>query len=237
MDKLILDAAFESEPELMHKVAESLQEIEQTAPEFMDDVFQEFELISAMTLEKCATVPPSIRDRAIEYGKDTAKLVGIAGAAALGTSIAAELFDISKRGLTKARNFKRIMKYAPGLKNEISDPARIKPAYDALHRYAPDFTADPMLGASLLKSLANQPPGNEHVLITSLLNSRKTLGEIKNNQYKPDFRPKDKKDTFEQRRELEGAKKPPIEYHQHFHGSKGSKPIALKNPGATPTND
>lgn len=235
MDKRILEAAQEADPETMQKVAESLAE---TDPEFLDEVFQDFEFISTLTLEKSAAIPDSVKQRAIGLAKDSARLVGIAGAAALGTSIAAELFDVAKRGLTKSRNFKRIMQYAPGMKAEVSDPSRIKPAFDALHRYAPDFTADPMLGASLLKSLANQPPGNEHVLITNLLNSRKTLGEIKSKQFQVDFRGKEKKETFEQRKELETVKRPPIEYHQHYHGTKPKNaPVALKNPGATPTNE
>lgn len=234
MDKRILNAAYDADPETMSKVAEAVAEIEKTAPEFLSDVYQEFDAVSGMTLEKSASVPDSIRNRALGMAKDTAKLVGMAGAAALGTSIAADLFDAAKRGLTKSRNFKRIMDYNPGLKSEVSDPSRIKPAFNALHRYAPDFTADPMLGASLLRSLANQPAGNEHMLITSLLSSRKALSEIKNSQFKLDLKGREKKDTFEQRKELEGAKKPPVEYH--YHGE--SKPRrAPRTPGSTPTND
>lgn len=218
MDKRILDAAQEAAPETMAKVAELVSQI---GPEFLEDVFQEFDAISEMTLEKSAGVSDFVKTRIMPGALKGAVLVGVAGAAALGTSIAADLFDAAKRGLTKDRNFKRIMKYAPQLRGEVSDPGRIKPAFDALHRYAPDFTADPMLGASLLKSLVNQPPGNEHVLITALLNSRKTLGEIKNNQFKPDFRAgkKDSDLTFEQRIALEKAK--PAE--QHLHQPPGAK--------------
>ncbi len=242
MNRDILEAAERAQPEMMQKVALSLSLIEKMAPEFMEDILRDFETVSEVTTEKIAAAPEAVRKTAI----GVAASIGAGVAASLGTALAADFFDIAKRGLTKSRNFKRIMKYNPQLKNEVSDPARLKPAFDALHRYAPDFTADPMLGASLLKSLANQPPGNEYQLITNLIGSRKNLVDIEHNQFKLDLREpaNDAANLLtgnrkhKERVELESAKQAPIHYHQHFHGKdsvKGSRtPIAPKGSSSTP---
>jgi hypothetical protein len=184
MNRDILESAERAQPELMKKTAMAVGLIEKMAPEFLEDVLQEFEAISEVTLEKVASMPDSIRKGAI----GVAAIVGTGVAASLGSAIATDLFDAAKRGLTKGRNFRRIMEQNPNLRNEIHDKSRLKPAYDAIHRYAPDFTADPLIGGSLLKSLANQPSGNEYQLITNLLGSRKNLADVKNNQFRTDWK-------------------------------------------------
>lgn len=240
MDKKILESAEIAQPELMWKTAMTLALIEKMTPEFMADVLQDFETISDVTMEKVANIPSAARTTAI----GVAASIGAGVAASLGTAIATDLFDAAKRGLTKSRNFKRIMKYNPHLKNEIRDPSRLKPAFDALHKYAPDFTADPMLGASLLKSLSDQPPGNEYQLLTNLIKSRSELTAVKSNQFRLDLRDATKDLVGDKKQKervaLEAAKQPPIHYHQHF-GGKGPKgtgtPLAIKNPGSIPTNN
>lgn len=182
MNPEILEAAESAQPELMQKTAQALTLIEKMAPEFMEDVISDFETISSVTLEKVAGVPPIVKEKLLGAGA----LVGTAIAAGLGTSIATDLFDAAKRGLTKSRNFKRIMEANPGLKN-VAEPKRLKPAFDMVHRYAPDFTSDPMLGGSLITAIVNQPPGHEYNLIKELLGARKNLSDIKGSQFRPDF--------------------------------------------------
>lgn len=196
MNRDILESAERAQPELMKKTAMAVGLIEKIAPEFLEDVLQEFEMVCSVTEEKvkeAAGIVPGLKNvMSVRGGMDkaigVAAIVGTGVAASLGSAIATDLFDAAKRGLTKGRNFRRIMEHNPNLKNEIHDKSRLKPAYDAIHRYAPDFTRDPLIGGSLLKSLANQPSGNEYQLITNLLGSRKNLADVKNNQFRTDWK-------------------------------------------------
>lgn len=226
MNKTFLEAANRAEPELMQKTAQALALIEKMTPELLPDVLEEFETISDITTEKLAAAPEASSARVL---RDFAGKAAIGVAASLGSAIAADVFDVAKRGLFKSRDLKRILTHNPKLREEVNDPSRLKPAFNALYRYAPDLMSDPMVGGSLLKALANQAPGNEHVMVTGLLGSRKNLVDIKSNQFRLDLRDALKKDK-------DGGG--PIHYHQHFEG-KGpkKKPLALANPGATPTND
>lgn len=241
MNKEILEQAQAAQPELMQKTAQALALIEKMAPEFVPDVLKEFEVISEVTTEKVAGLPDSVKTRAI----GVAASIGAGIAASLGTAVATDLYDAAKRGLTKSRNFKRIMQHDPTLKDAVpgSDKKTIKNTFDMLHRYAPDFTADPVLGASILRA-AFETPGHEEDQIQKLLGSRKNLADIRNNQFRVDLRDsfKDHAKEHAQRKELEQIKatKPgPIHYHQHFESRRPPKgtPLALKNPGSTPTNE
>lgn len=196
MNSEILEIAVKADPETMLKTAQALELIEKIAPEFLPEVFEDFETISSVTEENVKTAAavlpnlPGLKNfyKGVETAIGVAAVVGTGIAASLGTHIAADLFDSAKRGLTKSRNFKRIMDNNPHLKNDLRDKSRIKPAYDALHRFAPDFTADPMVGGSLLMSMVNQPPGNEYQLIEKLIGSRKNLLDVKDKQLRPDWK-------------------------------------------------
>jgi len=193
MNAQILKLATAADPDTMAKTAEALELIEHFAPEFVQDVFNDFETISSFTTEKVAAVVPSLKPvQAFLKGMDTAigaaAVVGTGIAASLGSHIAADLFDAAKRGLTKSRNYRRIMDANPKLKEEVTDKQRLKPAFDALHRFAPDFMSDPLLGGSLLKSMANMPHGNEYSLMEKLIGSRKSLQEVKEKQMRPDWK-------------------------------------------------
>lgn len=240
MDKRYLEAANQAEPELMQKTAQALSLIEKLAPEFLPDVLQEFETIASVTTEKLAAAPSAASSRVFSSPVGQAAIgvaasIGVGVAASLGSAIAADLFDTAKRGLTKARDLRRIMASNPKLREEVNDPERLKPAFNALHHYAPDLMKDPLVGGSLLKSLANQAPGNEHVLIRDLIGSRKNLVDIRNNQFRLDLREMGKKQE---------KKEGPLHYHLHQEEGKGRKVFGFKKgprpdntPGSTPTND
>ena len=64
------------------------------------------------------------------------------------------------------------MKANPELK--AIDKARLQQSFDAIHRYAPEMTADPLVGGALLKSVADVS-GNEAVAIKSIIDTRKNV--------------------------------------------------------------
>ncbi len=208
MNAEILEMATKADPDTMLKTAQTLELIEHFGPEFLPEVFAEFSSIGEVTQEKVAAVIPKLgASPTVLKGLDAAArvsmVVGTGIAASLGSSIAADLFDSAKRGLTKSRNFKRIMDANPNLKSEVLDKNRIKPSFDALHRFAPDFMSDPLIGGGLLKAMANSPGGNEYQLMEKLISSRKSLGELKERQMRPDW--KGARDLLNKARSSKGA--------------------------------
>lgn len=165
----LVKLASNTKPEIVEKIASTVKLIEAMAPEFVPEVIKEISNITNSTQEKLASI------------SDLGKALGGAAMAALGGAIATDLFDVAKRGLTKSTNFKRIMEANPELKKDI-DPARLKTSFDLIHRYAPEFTADPIMGGSILKAVA-ELPGNEVVMIKDLIKSRGELLTSKNRQF------------------------------------------------------
>jgi hypothetical protein len=168
----LIRGAGASAPELMQKTAEILSVIEHHNPENAKLVVEEINAIAEYTSEKLAFGPLAMWGAAA------------AGSAASGVlnSMAGDLYDAAKRGLTRERNLKAIMQANPELK--AFDKTRLQACYSAIHRYSPELTADPLIGGSLLKNMA-EVPGNESQVIKDLLTSRKNLLDSKDKQYRP----------------------------------------------------
>jgi hypothetical protein len=64
------------------------------------------------------------------------------------------------------------------------DKTRLTNTYNTIHMYAPEFTADPIMGGSLLKSVYDAGPGMDHVMVRELIGSRKNLQDTKHNQFR-----------------------------------------------------
>jgi hypothetical protein len=168
--------AHSSQPETMQKVAQSMAILEKLAPEFTVDVVSDFQKIANVCDSKLAAVS------ALSVGA----AIGTAAAVGLGTALAGDLYDAAKRGLTKGRNFKRIMDSNPQL-HEFTDKSKLRMVYDSLHRYAPEFTADPLVGGSMMTNLMNSPETSASI-IANTIKGRKDLIDSRNNQFRlPSF--------------------------------------------------
>ena len=174
----ILRGAGTAAPELMQKTASILAQLEMTAPAVAEEVSGEISATVDYVAEKLAASQgygPVAR-----WGAATGSVIA---AGLLGT-VANDLYDVAKRGLTKSRNFKAIMQANPDLK-AFPDKARLERSFTALHRFAPELTSDPLVGGSLLKSVA-EVPGNEAVAIKDIINSRKNLLDAKDKAFRMD---------------------------------------------------
>jgi hypothetical protein len=181
----ILNLANDAQPELMDKVAKALVCIESFEPAFLTETLEEMKSITDFTQEKvAASKAQAFTEAAKRGGKYVAGTLAASVALGLGGAIATDLFDAARRGLTKSRNFKRIMAANPDLKEKV-DPKRLQLAFNALHRYAPDFTADPLVGGSALYSMATMPEGNEYNLVSSLIESRNKHLDAKGKAFRP----------------------------------------------------
>jgi hypothetical protein len=174
--KEILQAAQVSCPEVMAKTAQALALLEKVDPSFVPEVLSDFNTITKFTSEKVASVGAGQAAGLKGFGL----AVGGALAAGLATAVSADLYDAARRGLTKGTNFKRIMAANPDLKNY--DKARVRASFETLHRYGPEFTADPLMGGSLLKAVAGLE-GNEHTLIKDVIKARKEFYDAKKNRF------------------------------------------------------
>ena len=168
----LIVAANEERPDLMEKTAAILNVVGKFDPWFAQGILEDIDGVTQHALYKVAASPAAVWGAAV----GGTLLSGLLG------SVATDLYDVAKRGLTKTRNFNEIMKVNPELRH--IDKERLRRSYDALHRYAPEFTADPLLGGTLLSAVA-KVPGNEHVVIKDLLNARKNLQDATHTQYRP----------------------------------------------------
>lgn len=175
----LLAAAYKANPEYIEKTANALVVLEQWEPEFAAELMSDINTITSITLEKTAG-----------FGELAGKAaLGIAGGVGLGVAgaVAGDLYDASKRALTKGTNLRRIMINNPELQR--ADKKALISSFNTLHRYAPDFTADPMLGGQLLTKMV-ELPHDQYNLVKEMLGARKTLGDSKRNQFslgKPEF--------------------------------------------------
>jgi hypothetical protein len=172
----ILYAAEQVRPDLLEKTATALALLERLSPHHEAQLREELAEITGYTHTKLAA--------AAGYGPMSRFGAALGGTliAGLAGSMATDMYDAAKRGLTKGTNFRSIMRANPELKQ--FDKERLNRSFDALHHYAPEFTANPLLGGSLLKSVA-EVEGNEHVIIRDLINARKNLQDAKHTQYSP----------------------------------------------------
>lgn len=170
----ILQAVAEGQPELMAKTAQIVAITERLHPDFVPGIVQDFETICSVVKEKTAS------DKATGW-KSYGIGVGAHVAGGLLSAIATDLYDAAKRGLSKGRNYQRIMEANPTLKRDV-DRKSLSMAFDALHRYAPDFTADPLIGGALLKNIA-ELPNMSHKTIVELIGAQKNIAEGKGRHF------------------------------------------------------
>lgn len=184
-----LKLANAARPDLVEKTATALAVLEKMAPEFADELKDDMDKILSRPsehMEKNAGAAASIVKA---YGSIPAPVKGAlalglgSAAAGLGGALATDLYDAAKRGLSKGRNFKRILDANPELAKGY-ERSTLSRSYSTLHRYAPEFTSDSLMGATILKAMA-ETPGNEMSIIEKLINSRKNLLDAKSRQFSP----------------------------------------------------
>lgn len=163
-----LHLAEKAQPELMQKTANAVRALEKLAPEMVPGVLDEFRQIGAIFEEKSKTA--SI---AGEVGKTILTTV----AAGAGLALATDLWNAAKKGLSKGSNWKRIMQANPNLREEVAHPERLPSAYDTLHRFAPEVSADPVVSGAVLRILADTPPQTHLDHLKRLVDVHKTIAD------------------------------------------------------------
>jgi hypothetical protein len=167
-----LAAAHDARPDLLEKVATAVALLGVIDTDYEQELIQEIRQIVEYATEKTA---------AADFNRFGMAFGGTL-LAGLGASMATDLYDAAKRGLTKGRNFQRVMEANPELKQ--FDKKVLKSSFDTLHRYTPEFTADPILGGALMGAIVASP-ANAVSIVKDFTNARKNLIDAKHRQYSP----------------------------------------------------
>ena len=165
----LLQSIAEEQPVLMAKIAAALKMTETIDQDFAEDTAREFSVILEYTTEKVAA-------GWADWGKGVAAMSAVSLAGAVGS----DLYDAAKRGLTASANFRRIMSGNEALAGY--DKKDVRRAFDSLHRYAPEFTADPSVGGQLIHRML-EVPNDQHNIIKDFVMARKNLRESKQRQF------------------------------------------------------
>lgn len=179
--------------EILQKVAEVAPHhyafLQKTAAEvnqspFRDEILGELNALTKKALDWNA-LKGGLRAGAGMAGQGALALGGAVGTAAAGgiaLALAGDLYDAAKRGITKGRDYKAMMKENPALQKE---PAKeVQKAFSVLHKFNPEFAGDPTVAGAWvarqvkMTSMSSEEYANPSML-KGLIDSRKGLSDVR----------------------------------------------------------
>lgn len=176
--------------DIMQKIAEVAPRhydfLMKTANEVKQSPFRE-EIVQELDgLIKKAGMFDALKGGAQTVGKGVGALgaaAGIAAAGGIAMSLAGDMYEAAKRGITKSRNYKSMMEANPTL---AEMPAKdVQKAFSVLHRFNPEFSADPTVsGAWVTRQVQMTSGGNDVAYanmqeLSGLVGARKTIQDTK----------------------------------------------------------
>jgi hypothetical protein len=163
---------------LMQKVAEAAPEkylfIMKTAEEVRESPYRDeiLEQLGAIVKKAAAMGNPSMLRR---FGGAAAG-VGAMAATGIAYSLAGDMYDAVKRGISKTRNYRTMLEANPDLKDLPA--ANVQKAFATLHRFNPEFAGDPTVAGSFVRRQAQFPEFDTNQL-ANLVGARKNLSDLK----------------------------------------------------------
>jgi hypothetical protein len=163
---------------LMQKVAEVAPDkfdfIVKTADEVRESPFRDeiVEQLDTIVKRAAAMAPQSMLSR---FGGAAAG-VGAMAATGIAYSLAGDMYDAVKRGVSKSRNYRSMMKENPDLKDLPA--VNVQKAFATLHRFNPEFAGDPTVAGSFVRRQAQFPEFDTNQL-ANLVGARKNLSDLK----------------------------------------------------------
>lgn len=165
---------------LMEKVAEVAPDkyrfIVKMAAEVRESPFRDeiVDQLDAIVKKAALQAPPGMGSR---FGGAAAG-IGMAVGTAIAYSLAGDMFDATKRGITKGRNYRSMLKENPDLKELPTK--NVQQAFSTLHRFNPEFSGDPLVAGSFVRRQAQFPGGEfDANQLSSLVSSHKSLADGK----------------------------------------------------------
>lgn len=183
--------------ELMQKVAEVAPThhafLLKTAEEIKHSPFNDEITEELAGLMKLAFQMPGWASQAGKAISMGAAGVGGAVAAGIAYSLAGDMYEAAKRGITKSRDYRNMLDNNPDLKQM---PAKnVQKAFSVLHKLNPEFAAEPTIAGAWVKRQATygEDSFGDANQLKQLIDSRKGLAETKKLPSVPSF-PGAKKD-------------------------------------------
>ena len=155
-------------PALMQKMAEvapgEYNFILKTAAEVRESPFRD-EIVNELnsSMEKAAGIPSTI-GRSLAIGVPAMVIGGVAA------TLAGDMYDSIKRGLTKTRNYKNMLEANKDLSG--TDPS-VKANFETLHRFNPEYSADPNVAGGYVRHAKQFP--SDIGMVHGLVSSRKAI--------------------------------------------------------------
>jgi hypothetical protein len=180
MSDFIMQKVAEVAPRHYAFLLKTAEEIK-TSP-FRDEIVEEMDHLTKKALDWNA-VKGGLRAGAGAAGKGALAMGGAVGAAAVGgiaMALAGDMYEAAKRGVTKGRNYKAMMEANPQL-NRMS-AKEVQKAFSVLHRFNPEFSGDPTVAGSWVKSrveLGGPEIYADTTQLKSLIDSRKNISDTK----------------------------------------------------------
>jgi len=104
------------------------------------------------------TFASGISDAAHAFGRQPlTKYIGSTVAAGVALSLAGDLYEAARRGLTKSRHWSNMLDQNPGLAEQSKTDPMVKTVFNTLHRFNPEFSGDPHVAASFVKAQLEYP--------------------------------------------------------------------------------
>jgi hypothetical protein len=177
--ELLLKQAAEARPDLLKKANEFLTLLEAISPEHALETRQEIRShLDATSLELTKlSAGPAAAETFGAAAKNFGLVLAGTAAAGLAASLATDLYSAAKGGLTKGRNFKRMMTMLPDDVKELHSKKEIMQAFNSAHHFGPELTADPMVGSSIVTGILAAPVSTREQKIRDIITASKSFAE------------------------------------------------------------
>ena len=173
--------------QLMEKVAEVAPEkydfIVKTAAEVRESPFRD-EIVGELDgiFKKAST---GFGDTLKNFGGAVGAGIATTVAGGIGLALAGDAYDAIRRGITKSRNYKRMLAANPDLKDKPA--TQVQTIFSTLHRFNPEFSGDPAVAGSFVRNhvdLAAEGAGAVGIdTAKALVDSHKNLTEVRSKQF------------------------------------------------------
>lgn len=171
--------------QLMEKVAELAPDkydfIVQGIAEIKDGPFRDEAMEEQDAIIKQAQLNwEQVGSSAMRGGLSLSKGIAATALGGIGLALAGDAYDATRRAVHKTRNYKRMLASNPDLREKPA--TQVQSIFSTLHRFNPEFSADPAVAGSFVRQHVELALGENGVGVgldtaKSLVDSRKSLNE------------------------------------------------------------
>lgn len=161
--------------------AELMERVAQVAPAKYDFIVKTAEEVSQSPfrdeiIDQLDAIVKTANPTRLERFGNAAAGVGAMAATGIAYSLAGDMYDAVRRGISKSRNYRTMLRENPDLKQLPA--TNVQKAFSTLHRFNPEFASDPTVAGSFVRRQAQYPEFDPNQL-ANLIGARKNLTDIR----------------------------------------------------------